>query len=424
MPPAQRIDWPNHPRARAAQELNDWLTTRRFPDRELEQNRPAAFVLEMLYGCVRHHRSLEWYRAQLMPQSPAGALNAVLLCGLYELLFMEDTPDYAVVNEFADLGRLTGGERGAALINASLRNAAEEAGRLKKELDGQDGAIRTSHPDRLVQRWNLRFGQGKTVRLCQYDNERPDVTLHVNRLKTGLNAYTLRLKEAGIEVLPHEFNPRHFLVLPRGIPVEKVPGYEEGLFYVQDPATGLAPELLDPQPGERILDACAAPGGKTIALAMRMGGGQGLMAMDRYEDRVDLLKENMKRCDLPGVELVQANAVNSDEIPGDFDGILLDVPCSNTGVLRRRPDARWRFDSRKLDMLNRTQRLLLDSAAAHVRPEGRLVYSTCSLEEEENSGLIRSWLQDHKGWRLVRDRQLFPPDSKTDGAYAALLQRV
>lgn len=400
------------------------MTTRRFPDRELAKDRPAPFVQEMLYGCVRNHRALEWYRAQLMPKSPEGALNAVLLCGLYELLFMEDSPDYAVVNEFADLGRLTGGVRGAGLINASLRHAAEDADRLKKELDGQRVAIRTSHPDRLVQRWNLRFDQPRTVRLCQFDNERPDVTLHVNRLKIGFNAYLRQLREANIDAIPHEFNPRHFLVLPRGIPVEKIPGYEEGLFYVQDPATGLAPELLDPQPGERILDACAAPGGKTIALAMRMGGGKGLMAMDRYDDRVELLKENMSRCQLPEVELVQANAVNADEIPGDFDGILLDVPCSNTGVLRRRPDARWRFDSRKIEMLNRTQRLLLDSASSRVRPKGRLVYSTCSLEEEENAGLIRKWLQTNKGWRLVRDRQLFPPDTKTDGAYAALLQRV
>jgi 16S rRNA (cytosine967-C5)-methyltransferase len=183
--------------------------------------------------------------------------------------------------------------------------------------------------------------------------------------------------------------------------------------------------MLDPQPGEAILDACAAPGGKTAMIAERLQGRGRLVAVDAQESRCRRLEENLRRMRAGAVEVVcadmrdtlQHNAANATL----FDRILLDVPCSNTGVLRRRPDARWRFAADKLTDLGRLQTALLDASARRLRPGGVLVYSTCSLEPEENSRGIAAWIATHAAFRLERDQLLFPPATGCDGAYAARL---
>jgi 16S rRNA (cytosine967-C5)-methyltransferase len=214
-------------------------------------------------------------------------------------------------------------------------------------------------------------------------------------------------------------------VLAHGSRVPDLPGFTEGWFSVQDPSTAVAPALLDPGPGQRVLDACAAPGGKTFVLAERMRGRGTLWAADVSPGRLRRLEENLKRMGLEWVQVRRADAASpllGRMCGGEgFDRILLDVPCSTTGVLRRRPDARWRFSPERLNQLTRIQQAMLNNAATLLRPGGRLVYSTCSLEPEEGTELVRAWLRGRPEFRLLEERSLFPPDTQTDGVYAAAL---
>jgi 16S rRNA (cytosine967-C5)-methyltransferase len=210
--------------------------------------------------------------------------------------------------------------------------------------------------------------------------------------------------------------------------VPDLPGYAEGAFAVQDPSTAAAVNLLDPRPGERILDACAAPGGKTVAVADVLAGNGSVVAMDLHRDRLALLRDSMKRTRCRGVDVVRGNASRPEDVDrvsgGEaFDRILLDVPCSNTGVLRRRPDARWRFTTERLGDLVRRQRAILDGAAPFLKPGGTLVYSTCSLEPEEGPDQVNTWLRGNSRFEHVATSSLFPPDSGTDGIFAAAVRR-
>jgi 16S rRNA (cytosine967-C5)-methyltransferase len=221
---------------------------------------------------------------------------------------------------------------------------------------------------------------------------------------------------------PHPFAPDRFLILPRGVSVTGLPGFDEGWFYVQDPSTSVAPSLLNPRPGETVPDACAAPGGKTMQLAELMRGQGTLVAMDPSADRLKPLRENIARLKWNFIRIVEGD-LTQEKPSTRFNAILLDVPCTNTGVIRRRPDARWRFSPKRLRAACDKQTAMLDAAAACLEAGGRIVYSTCSLELEENEGQVDRWLARHAEFKLANSKKLFPPESGTDGAYAALLIR-
>jgi 16S rRNA (cytosine967-C5)-methyltransferase len=214
--------------------------------------------------------------------------------------------------------------------------------------------------------------------------------------------------------------------LTHGVRVADLPGYAEGHFMVIDPAAVQAVDLLDPQPGDHILDACAAPGGKTALIAERLRLKGQLVAMDLRADRLPRLRANLERLGCADfVKVVQGDARRlRPESFGRFDRILLDVSCSNTGVIRRKPDVRWRFSKAGLTRLGVTQQALLERAAGLVKRGGCIVYSTCSLEPEENEYLISKYLAKRTDIHLVEERKTFPPVSKTDGVYVALLQKT
>ena len=207
--------------------------------------------------------------------------------------------------------------------------------------------------------------------------------------------------------------------------MRNVPGYEEGWFTVQDPATSVSVDLLAPRPGEAVLDACAAPGGKTAMMAARMDRRGELVAMDMHDDRIQTLKENQQRLNLDWIEIAKGDARKPEKTFGDrqFDAILLDVPCLNTGVLKRRADARWRIDDERIETITQLQNDILTACSKLLKEKGRIVYSTCSLEAEENEDLVAQWVARNPDFRLVKTGKAFPPDSGTDGAFAALLRK-
>jgi len=420
-------------RAVAAGIISQWMETGDFPDRMM--NRVLAnrgFVMEVAYGVVKWKRELEWVLKQCMKSLPAIPLRAHLMVGLYQCLHMDTVEAYAAVNETAEAVKAEFGQAEVNFCNGVLRRVLREKPLVIQALKGQPSGVRLSHPEALIRRWTQAYGEADTAALCEWNNTRASVTLRLNTQRIEMADFRDRLASAGIKVDPHPFDPARFCNLARGINVEDVLGFEDGWFMVQDPSTIMAVDLLDPKRQERILDACAAPGGKTVAIAEKMGSGETLTAMDVHADRMGFLNDNLKRMGLEGVRVIEGDmtlcrpgAEGIPELAGLlFDGILLDVPCMNTGVLRRRADARWRFSDERLARVCETQRMILDGAATRVRIGGRIVYSTCSLEIEEDEALVSAWLAAHPNFTRVSERKPFPPRDKVDGAFATLLKRT
>ena len=366
-----------------------WIATKDFPSSMLPQDRDRAFVQDLVYTTIRRIRPLRKILGLLMKQWPKGELEALLYVGAAQILYMPDVPDFAAVSETVEAAKGCENPSIAKVVNGVLRNVIRRREEFEKMIADATLEERESFPTALVRRWERRFGAENAARLCAWHN-------------TPAETFIARRDGS-------------FVKLERGQRVEDVPGYADGDFIVQDPGTRLAIELLDPRPDERILDACAAPGGKTVQIAWR---GASVVACEVNPKRRRRLEENLARLKL-GVEVIP-------ELPASqtFDKVLVDAPCSNTGVLRRRPDARWNWNGEKLAALVKLQSEILDACASRVAPGGVLVYSTCSNEPEENEAQVAAFLARHPDFSLEESRESIPFESETDGAFAARLRRT
>ncbi len=413
----------------AAQIIENWLKTDVFAEQLIKPDMPdRPFVMEMIYGIVKRRRTIQWIVEHCAERTPDDTTMPYLLVGIYQIMFMDNVAEYAAVNETVEAVKTGNAPSCAGFVNAILRRVLREKESIKNRLAGQPLGIRESHSDALITRWTKNFGSQKTADLCRWNNLRGDVVLRINANRTCMKDFLAALASGGINAVPHGFMPDFFAVLPGGTPIMNLPGYKDGLFSVQDPSTQVSVDMLDPQPGDCVLDACAAPGGKTCIIAEKMRGKGTLIAGDLQKDRVARLKENIARLKLDCISVRHGDAstrAGMKSICGDtrFDRILLDVPCTNTGVLRRRADARWSFSMEKLAQLTSYQRAILDSASAFLKPGGTLVYSTCSIEPDENYQLVDTWLEKNPLFVKKKDCRLFPPDTQTDGVYACQLIR-
>lgn len=394
-----------------------------IPSRRLDGlTRDRAFVTELVLGVIRNERALEWIIGQLASKQPSEKLFPVLMVGLYQLLFLDHVEPYAAIHETVESCKTICGESKSGFVNAILRRALREADDLHKRLQKQSVAIRYSHPDQLVARWTQEFGADDAAALCKWNNERPTISLR-SRAAAQLEVLVHDLQAAGIPAQA-SVHPE-FIDLGNFTRIAELPGYHEGTFTVQDPATLLAVDLLDPKSDEIVLDACAAPGGKTIAIADRLGVSGKLVATDINAKRLERLKDNLVRCRCEQVDVRCLDATTFEPVDfGDlrFDAILLDVPCSNTGVIRRRPEARRQLTSTQLQQLLQLQAALIDRSIPLLADGGRLVYSTCSLELEENEQQIARAVLRHPRLKLIQEGRRFPPRDQCDGAYAAILK--
>ena len=365
-----------------------WIATKDFPSSMLPTGENRAFVQDIVYTTIRRIRPLRKILGVLMKQWPKGELEALLYVGAAQILYMPDVPDFAAVSETVDAAKGCENPSIAKVVNGVLRNVIRRREEFEKMIADAPLEERESFPTALVRRWERRFGTENAARLCAWHN-------------TPAETFIARRDGS-------------FVKLERGQRVEDVAGYADGDFIVEDPGTRLAVELLDPKEGERVLDACAAPGGKTVQIAWR---GASVVACEVNPKRRRRLEENLARLKL-GVEVIP-------ELPASqtFDKVLVDAPCSNTGVLRRRPDARWNWNGEKLAALVKLQSEILDACASRVAPGGVLVYSTCSNEPEENEAQVAAFLARHPDFSLEESRESIPFDSGTDGAFAARLRR-
>ncbi len=378
----------------------------RHAQRRMLSPSDRGLLQAILFGVLRHRRILDHWITKLRQGKLDAETRDVLRVGLCQILIL-NIPDHAAVNETVEAGKAPV----RPLINAVLRKAITTRKQLMEEVDDMPPALLHSHPDWLYNRWRKSFGIEKTIAIIEWNNKPAETFFRLNPLSPT---------DAEIpgETLGHA--PDYFR-LEGKLPTQLLAG---GNIYIQDPATRHCIDLLAPQPGEKILDACAAPGGKAFLIAAALGGGNGLTCTDSNEKRLPRLEQNLSRLRIETDEI----SVHDWRKPAPerfheaFDAILLDVPCSNTGVIRRRVDVRWRLQASDIQDLTKIQTEILQNALPCLKPGGRIVYSTCSVEDSENAGLITAFAKDN-GLKVGKTIQIKPNEHGTDGAFAAVLKR-
>lgn len=395
-----------------------WKVRGAFPTQALAPGEGHAFALELVGAALRHKATLEWALRRCVRRLPEGELWAALMIGAAQLLCLPAVPDHAAVAETVEAAKPIG--RGAAaLVNAVLRRLQREREPLLAALAKEPEPLRLNVPEALWERWCDALGESRARAVAEAIAVPPRVCLR-----------PLPPHGPPPGCLPHPDDPDGTFLVPRGIRVETLEGFAEGRFVVQDAATRHAVALLDVRPGQRVLDACAAPGGKAAHIAARLAGRGLLVANEPVPERAKRLRDTLGRCAGQTDVRSEARRFGASGQPcgrppdacAAFDRILLDVPCSNTGVFGRRPDARWTWSRRKLGALLKTQAAVLDEVSALLALGGRLVYSTCSIEPEEDAGQVAAFLARHPDFALERS-VLELPTALHDGAYAAALTR-
>lgn len=398
--------------------------------------RDRRWTQELLYGMLRKRSVLDAYLSErvkggLVRLDPD--LADLLRLGAYQLLSMRSVPAYAAIAQTVELAKQRHGIGASKLVNAVLRRLDRERDALvlPATTDPVDAlALEHSHPRWLVARWVARWGAEETERLLRANNTEPPIVLR----PYGIVREQLEtmLEHAGVEVSESTLL-RDSIQLPHGVSLTELGAFRKGLFFVQDPASTLVTQYADIPAGARVADLCAAPGGKTLELSR---AASLVVAGDRNLNRTQRLIENLRRVEARNISSVVMDARHP--AVREMDAVLIDVPCTGTGTLRRHPDSRWRLRISDLAVMAATQRSILREAAAVVRPGGLLVYSTCSLEPEENDAQIESFLAEHDDWKLeppsegvvpasVLDAgrlRVLPQRHGVDGAFAARIRRV
>jgi len=401
-------------RTACVQALQRWETSSTFADEVLHDALVSsqfnvfdrAFLTETFYGVLRHRTALDFLIRKLRDTELDLQTRQVLRLGFYQIFWMR-IPHHAAVNETVNLaGRAKG------LVNALLRRAIREKEDLDRALAEAPAPIRYSHPEFLIERWEQHFTPEGAARLCEWNNTPAEIFVRPNRLK--VTPGELLSAAPGAEAVPNH---------PLSIKVRQVPFHwiVQGLCYVQDPSTLMAVELLAPLPGETVLDACAAPGGKASYMADLMRNEGRILACDSSRLRLERLKENLARLSVTNTEVLRTDW-QSPSLPFEpetFDRILVDAPCTNTGVIRRRVDVRWRLTPADFELMPGRQRRILDAVLPLLKPGGTLVYSTCSLEPEENEQVAEQLARENSALTLEEMRRSQPHCDGIDGAYAA-----
>ena len=393
-------------------------------------SRDRGLVNELVYGVLRTRRLLDRLLGKMVRRQPSSMLQIALQLGLYQILFLARIPDFAAADEMVGIVKRRVGKQQGGFLNAILRRAVREKAELLasvEEFRNSEPDVAYSCPAWLYKRWRSRLSESDLLCLLKWQSEIPRVFARLNRLRSSESEFERQAQGENLGLEPVSLGWESSAAVYRiGTPsgMTRHDSFRNGAFYVQDPSTLLSVDLLDPQPGEKVLDLCAAPGGKTSFIAEKMENTGEIIACDSVAARLDLVLENCTRL---GISNVSAQLIEDASLPpgcgSNCDRVLVDVPCSNTGVLRRRVDLRWRLRESEIRNLAQTQASLIRLASQAVKPGGKLVYSTCSLEPEENNAIVVDFLKTNPQFKLEAERQLTPYGDGCDGAYVALLSR-
>jgi 16S rRNA (cytosine967-C5)-methyltransferase len=409
-------------------------------------DRDRALLTELVYGTLRWRGHIDGRLTSNLrrPLTDTDAfLRNLLRMTLYQLLFLDKVPAYAAVNEAVETAKVHGGDRAAGFINGVLRNFLREkrTGREPGEDTIGSLAVEYSHPRWLVERWLKEWGREETTALMKANNERARLVLRVNLRRSTREGLLDLLEKNRIAAGPAQWSPQG-LVLERGVAVDHLPGFQEGFFQIQGEASQLVAYLLAPRPGERILDACAAPGGKTTHLAELMEDTGRLIALDPSDRGLEKIRANSARLGLASIHAAKSDVSRevAAALRGPYDRILVDAPCSGLGTLRSHPEIKWHRTDTDIERLSALQLKILHQVASYLGPGGVLVYSTCTLTSTENEQVVENFLERHKQFELedaaaylpeaarplVRGKYFLalPHRHDTDGFFAARMRKV
>ena len=367
-----------------------------YLQRDRLDSRDAALATRLLYGVLQNRNRLDFYLKQLLTGKLSGlqpVVRDILHLGLYQIAELDRVPDSAAVNEAVELAKkyCPRQKNAPALVNAVLRNAAGSRGSWEEPVSYAD---RYSHPDELITLLKKSLPKGKLEPMLMADNTAPQTTVQVNTLKTTARELTQRLNDRGIAAQDHSWMP-DCLVLSGPGNLERLEEFRQGLFYVQDPASKLSVRCAGLQKGWSVLDCCAAPGGKSFAAAIAMEGTGQLLSCDIHPHKTELIARGAQRLGLSGITVQCRDAAEENRLwLQKFDAVLADVPCSGLGIIRKKPDIRYK-DLSQLEALPALQRAILENQAKYVRPGGVLLYSTCTVLPRENEDVVSAFLEAH-----------------------------
>ena len=406
-----------------------------------------SFLTELTYGVFRWRGKLDWVIRQFskipLEKIELETLN-ILRLGLYQILFLSRTPASAAVNESVELAKRIRGKGGAGFVNALLRSSIRQKDEIYYPDIAEEAAlhisINQSHPLWLVERWVKEMGVEETLNICTFNNRISSLTLRTNTLKMNRKDLLEKLRQKELEPFPTTYSEEG-IVLKDPPPTSELPSIKEGLYIIQDEASQLVTAVLDPKPGERILDGCAAPGGKTTHIAQKMENQGEIYALDLSQGKLDLIEEMCQRSGIKIVKIIKGDAAQPFPILRGlkFDRVLADVPCSGFGTLRRNPDLKWRRGEGDIKRLSELQFSILKNLSVYVKEGGVLIYSTCTIFHEENEDVVEKFLEGHPEFQLDRiDKVLpekyhtfiqngyfktFPPKDGMDGFFVARMKR-
>lgn len=387
--------------------------------------RDAALASRLVYGVEQNRLLLDHDLAPLCARGLEGVepkVLDILRLGAYQLLMMDKIPPMAAVDESVKLAKRYGkSPKAAGFVNAVLRNLDRSRDALPPlpEEPLERLSVQYSHPLWLVKEFASTLGAEETLALLEKNNAPAPITAQVNTLKTTSDALARRLAAQGVEAAPHPWLA-DCLILEHTGGLEELDAFREGWFYIQDPAAKLAVLAAEPKAGERTLDLCAAPGGKSFAAAIAMGGRGRVVSRDVYPRKVKELAASARRLGLTCVQVETADATQTAGEPADL--VIADVPCSGLGIIRKKPDIRYK-DPGEFQGLLPIQAAILNNAAGCVAPGGRLLYATCTLRREENEGQVEIFLDKHKNFTVTAMETLWPHRRDTDGFFYAVLTR-
>ncbi|MGB9696204.1 MAG: 16S rRNA (cytosine(967)-C(5))-methyltransferase RsmB [Ignavibacteria bacterium] len=409
-----------------------------------------SLLTEITHGVIRWMRRLDWflngfYRGQYEKCVPE--IKNALRVALYQILFLNKIPYFAAVNEAVEFVKQIRGEKHAGVVNGVLRNIIRTLDALvwpTREIDEVNYlGIVQSHPNWMVRRWVNRFGFEETAALCEANNKRPLIYLRLNKMKGTIAQLTEYLTEKNFA-----FNISPYLDYFFGIKmmskIYEDEQFKSGMFTVQDVSAGLVTHLVDPKEGELVMDLCAAPGGKTTHMAEYSNDLAKIIAIDKYFLRLESLKKNVERLGLKNILLLQEDLTNPktdlvrSKMIGKADKVLVDAPCSGFGVITKKPDIKWKRDSKDIIKLTKVQFELLELAEKFVKPGGALIYSTCTTEIEENQEMIERFLNKYPYYTIDSATkylplevvnssgvmETFPHHHNIDGAFAVRLLKL
>ncbi|MGE5544647.1 MAG: 16S rRNA (cytosine(967)-C(5))-methyltransferase RsmB [Bacillota bacterium] len=413
-------------------------------------DRDRGLVTELVNGTIRMKKHLDWVLDLFLVRNQRklkSKVYVILILSLYQMLFLERVPAYAIINEAVEMAR-SEGQGVSGLVNGLLRNVERNKDHITYPDPNRDMvsylAVFYSHPEWMVARWLERYGLEETRKLLAFNNQGPPLTVRANRMKNDARELRAVLEEEGVMAREGMISQTSLVLESIPVPLFRLGSYREGLFYVQGESTMLIPLCLSPRPGTLVYDFCCGVGGKTTHLAEIMGNQGTIIAFDMYRHKLELLGINCRRLGIGIVEGREGNLFASIRGLDQADSVLLDVPCSGLGVLRSRADLRWRRKEADIELMSNLQSQMLEQVARTVRSGGKLLYSTCSLEPEENQKVVERFIQGHRDFEFLDFDEIlesnpwldsgamsmdkgrltiFPPRHQIDGMFISLMRR-